>query len=177
MRVEELRSVFEGWKAQAVSEDGIEFKEAYNPAFDPNDDYRMIYQASFEPTTLDKARIEFWLTDSGHVAVGIETYDRIARRLGVKPIRHGFAGGHEPKTVSKDGLKILFGAVTRGKMFIVVRNALRIATSAKIYMTAADCDAIARSGYGRSDWISPMSDVDAARLSSWFGTVIDYQPW
>jgi hypothetical protein len=137
----------------------------------------VIYEASFEPTTLDKARIEFWVTDSGHVAVGIETYERIVQRLGLRAIRHGFAVGHEPRTVTKDGLKALFDAVTLGRIFIVVKRALRLATSAKIYMAAADCDAIARSGYRCSGWISSISDDDAASLSSSLGKVISYRPW
>lgn len=177
MLVEELRSVFDGWNAQDLSGRGIEFKETYNPEFDPNDDYRVIYEASFEPTTLDKARIEFWITDAGHVAVGIETYERIVQRLGLRAIRHGFAVGHEPRTATKDGLKTLFDAVTLGKIFIVVKSALRLATSAKIYMAAADCDAIARSGYRCSDWISSISDDDAASRFFSLGKVVNYRPW
>jgi hypothetical protein len=82
MNVEELRSIFAGWNAQALAASGIEFRESTDPAFDPySDDYRVIYEAAFVPAALDKGRIEFWLTDTGHVAVGIERYDRIVRRL------------------------------------------------------------------------------------------------
>jgi hypothetical protein len=178
MVVEELRSIFDAWKVQDLSQHGIQFKETYTSEFDPNDDYRVIYEALFEPMMLDKARIEFWLTDLGHVAVGIETYGRVVQRLEGKGIRRGFVGGHEPRTVPKDGLKMLFDAVTLGKCFIVVKSTLSLITSAKIYMTAADCDAIARSGYRCSNWISSISDDDAASpSSSSLRKVLNYRPW
>lgn len=177
MLVEELRTIFDSWKAQNLSEHSIELKESYNPRSDPNDDYQVIYEAIFQPATLDRARIEFWVTDSGHVAVGIETYERIVERLGLRAIRHGFAAGHEPRDVTRDGLRRVFDTVTQGKMFIVVKSALSLATSAKIYMSTADCDAIERSGYRCSDWISAMPTHDAASLFSSLENVLDYQPW
>src|SRR5258708_37108090 len=120
MLVEELRSVLSSWATRDLSAWGIDFRESSDPKFDPNDDYRVIYEASFEPTTLDKARIEFWVTDSGHVAVGIETYERIVQRLGLRAIRHGFAVGQRPRNVTKNGLKALLDAVRRGTLFIGV---------------------------------------------------------
>ena len=177
MLVEAIKSVFSSWEARDLAERGIAFSESSNSEFDPNDDYRVIYEASFEPTALDKARIEFGVTDSGHVAVGIETYERIVQRLGLRAIRHGFAVGHEPRTVTKDGLQTLFDAVTLGKIWIVVRSALRLATSAKIYMVASDYDAIVRSGYQCSDWISPISDDHAGSPFTSLGKVIHYRPW
>jgi hypothetical protein len=177
MLVDEVKSVFADWKAQDLLAARIEFRESSDPTFDPNDDYRMIYEVTFEPDNLEKARIEFWVTDTGHVAVGIETYERIVRRLGLKAIRHGFAVGHEPRAVSKEGLQTLFDAVTLGKIFIVVRSALRLATSARICMAKADCDAMERSGYRCSDWISPISNDDAVSPSSSFGKIVSYRPW
>ena len=177
MLVDEVRSIFSSWRAQDLVAAGIDFRESFDPTFDQNDDYRVIYEASFEPDTIEKARMEFWVTDAGHVAVGIETYERIVRRLGLKAIRHGFAVGHEPRIVSKEGLQVLFDVVTRGRIFIVVRSALRLATSARICMAESDCDAMARSGYNCSDWISSISNDDIASLSSTFGRVASYRPW
>ena len=93
MNVDALRSVLYRCHAQDLSPFCVAFRESSSPEDDANDDYRVIYEASFEPAALDKARIEFWITDSGHVAIGIETYERIARRLGLKAVRHGFAVG------------------------------------------------------------------------------------
>jgi hypothetical protein len=177
MLVDEVKSVFAAWKAQDLLAAGIEFRESSNPTFDPNDDYRVIYEATFEPDNLEKARLEFWLTDTGHVAVGFETYERIIQRLELKAIRHGFAVGHEPRAVSKEGLQKLFDAVTLGKIFIAVRSTLRLATSARICMSESDCDAIERSGYRCSDWISPLSNDDAVSPSSSFGKILRYRAW
>jgi hypothetical protein len=157
MIVDDLRSVFSGWKAEDLVAAGVTFKESFDPPFDPHYDYRMIYEASFDPAALDQARIEFWVTDTGHVAVGIETYERILTRTGLTAIRRGFAAGHEPRTVSREGLQILFDTVTKGRMFIVVWKLLRVVTSVRLYMWASDCDAIARSDY-RPDWISVISE-------------------
>jgi hypothetical protein len=173
MLVDEVKSVFADWKAAA----GVEFRESFDPTFDPNDDYRVIYEATFEPDNLEKARIEFWVTDTGHVAVGIETYERIVQRLGLKAIRHGFAVGHEPRTVSKEGLQTLFDAVVLGKIFIIVRSALRLATSARIFMAKSDYDAMERSGYRCSDWISPLTNGDVLSPSSSHGKIVSYRPW
>lgn len=79
--------------------------------------------------------------------------------------------------MTRDGVRALFDAVALGKIFIVVKTALRLATSARIYMAASDRDAIARSGYRCFDWISPIPDDDAARLSSSLGKVMSYRPW
>ncbi len=136
----------------------------------------MIYEASFQPAALDKARIEFWFTNMGYIAIGIETYDRIAQRLRLRAIRHGFAVGHEPGTVSRDGLQMVFDAVTKGEIFIVVGIALELVSSARVYMVASTKDAIAKSGYKCSDWISPIPNDDVEKLSS-LGSVVSYRAW
>lgn len=115
MDIEEVRSIFATRKIEDLHAAGIEFKESFDPPFDSNDDYRVVYEATFEPKSLDKARLEFGVTDTGHVAVGVETYERIGRRLGLKAISRGFAAGHEPTAASKDGLQILFDAVSLGE--------------------------------------------------------------
>lgn len=177
MLVNELKSIFADWKAQDLLAAGVAFKESSDPIFDPSDDYRVTYTATFEPDTLEKASMEFWVTDTGHVAVGIETYDRIVRRLGLKAIRHGFAVGHEPRAVSKEGLQTLLNAVAMGKVVIIVRSALRLATSAKICIAKSDYDAMTHSGYPCSDWLSPIPNDDAASLSPLFGKSLSYRPW
>jgi hypothetical protein len=165
-----MRYIFDRWTPQELSSAGIQFKESFSPKFDPHDDYRVIYEASFAPATLDKARFEFCITDTGHVAVGIETYDRIARRSGLKVIRHGFAAGHEPRTTTKEGLRRLFDAVTFGHVFIVFRRLIWLATSARLYVAASDYEAIAQYGYQCSDWMSPTSGAPLRK-------VLYYRPW
>src|SRR5258708_24746242 len=145
MRTDDLRSIFAGWSAQDLAAAGVTFQETLDPPSHPTDDYRVIYEAHFVPESLDKARIEFWLTDDGYVAVGIETYQRILQRLDLKAMRRGFAGGHEPSAKSKDGLKTLFDAATRGKIHIVVvRSVLRLVASIEIFVAEDACAGIER---------------------------------
>jgi hypothetical protein len=92
---------------------GVEFKESFSPEFDPNDDYRIVYEAVFAPTALDKARIEVGLTDEGFVAVCIETYKRIVQRLELRAIRHGCVVWHEPRQATKEGLRYFASSRSR----------------------------------------------------------------
>jgi hypothetical protein len=174
---DDIRSVFADWKAQELLAARIKLKESSDPISDPNDNYHVTYSATFEPDMLDKARIEIWVTDTGHVAVGIETYDRIVRRLGLRTIRHGFTSGHEPRAVSLAGLKMLFNNVALGKLAIVVKSAFRIAISAGIYMAKSDCEAMEHSGYSVSDWISSIPNDDCTGLSPTLGKSLSYRPW
>jgi hypothetical protein len=178
MTVDDLKSIAGRWSTQDLLSAGIEFTESFSPTFDPHqDDYRVIYQASFEPVALDKPRIEFWITDTGHVAVGIETYERISRRLGRKAIRRGFAAGHEPSAASKERLQELFDTVTGGKVSIGVRTIFGHATSARLHMAPSDREHIERSGYRCSNWIFATPDRDVASTSYWLRTVLCYRPW
>jgi hypothetical protein len=167
MTVDDLRSIFSRWKAEDLAAAGLTFKESFDPTFDPrSDDYRVIYEATFEPVALD----------TGHVAVGIETHDRILARTGLAAIIGRFAAGHEPVTATKEGLQILFDAVTKGRIFIVVWSLLRIATLVRLYMWESDCNAMARSGY-RYYGISAIPDQNTRGPPVRLGTILSYRPW
>ena len=99
MEAGQLHSAFRDWYRQRLGDAGVAFTEINDPPVDPDDSYYVVYEVRFEPIDLDKARLEIWLTDSGQVAVGIETRERIARRLMVRTLRSGFVGGHEPTTM------------------------------------------------------------------------------
>jgi hypothetical protein len=177
MLVDELRTIFASRKPQDLLASKIVFKESFDPIADPQDDCRVIYEAAFEPADLDKARIEFWLTDTGHIAVGIETYGRIlARTRLLGAIRGGFAAGHEPVPATKEGLQILFDAVTKGRIFIVVWSLLRMASLVRVYMWESDCNAMARSGY-RYYGISAIPDENTRGPPVRSGTILSYRPW
>jgi hypothetical protein len=176
MLVDDLKSLFSQWNPEKLLAAGIVFKESFNPPVDPHYDYRMIYEASFEPAALDKAWIQFSLTDSGYVAVGIERYERVLARTGLRAIRGGFAAGHEPGALSKEGLQVLFDAVTRGRIFIVVKSFFRIATSVRFYMRESDCDRIARTG-NPTYWMWVVPDDSPEDPSGVFGQTLNYRPW
>lgn len=75
----------------------------------------MLLEAVFEPRRLDQARLEMWLTSSGHTAIGIETWSRVSRRLGLRPWRKGFAIGFEPRELSVEQLEKIHMQISSGE--------------------------------------------------------------
>jgi hypothetical protein len=175
MLVENVKSIFSAWNPETLSAAGINFKETSDPTLHPNDDYRVIYEASFEPNALDKARIEFWVTDTGHVAIGIETYERITKRTRLMAFRGGFALGHEPRSVSEKALQILFDAVSHGRVTISVYSFLRTITSIELFLKSSDYQMLTEAGY-QPKWISLMGNkVNSSLIYS--DTMLMYRPW
>src|ERR1700761_7905426 len=72
-----------------------------NPAKDPHARYEVIREIAFEPASLEVGRVELWFTKSGEISIGFETVERVAKRLGVRAAKSGFAAGHEPQAMSK----------------------------------------------------------------------------
>ena len=175
MLVENVKSIFSSWSPGTLSAAGINFKETSDPTFHPNDDYRVIYEASFEPSVLDKARIEFWVTDTGLVAIGIETYERIIKRTGLIAFRGGFALGHEPRSVSEKALQILFDVLSQGRLTISVYSFLRTITSTELFLKASDCQVLTEGGY-KPKWISSMANKANSSLI-YSDTMLMYRPW
>jgi hypothetical protein len=175
MLVDEAKSVFCAWSPERLSAAGVSFRESLNSVPGRGDDYRVIYEAVFEPNVLDKARIEFWVTDTGHVAVGIERYERLQKRTGLITLRHGFALGHEPKIMNKATLQILFDAVSFGKISISVKSFLKIITSVKLFMWNSHYESLVKTGH-QSKWISPTTgEADDGATQS--NGLLAYRPW
>ena len=175
MNVEEVRSIFGAWKKDKLLAAGIVLRESFDPPFDPQDDYRIVYEVWLESSTLDKAYINFAVTDTGYVAVGIETYARILERTSFKALRGGFAAGQEPTKWNKEGLQILFDSVSQGRFFLVVSAILGIVISVQFYMYQSDGHAIAGTGY-KGRWILKIPDSEQIP-SARFGKILSYRPW
>jgi hypothetical protein len=174
MTIDDLQLVLEPWKALVGSLTDVSFRERRDPPIGVGDDYRVAYELAIEPTVLDKARVELWLTDSGHVAVGVESYERVAQRLNVKMFRQGFAAGHEPRVVPPAGLGRLLALVAEGRIVIIARVMLGLTYSLKMGIPKADYDDIEQMGYG-CDWLLPLrSDLQGTIP---FAQVANYRPW
>ncbi|MCC8429680.1 hypothetical protein LJ725_11940 [Reyranella aquatilis] len=141
------------------------------------DDYRVVYEVSFEPEKLYKARLEFWLTDSGHVSVGVETYTRLARRLSSPVVRRGMATGCEPGAISRDALVRLFRVVTHGSLVMTVSTFFGVITSPKLYMPEADFRMIVDADSFSARWFQPISDETRALKFRGSGKVLLFEPW
>jgi hypothetical protein len=159
---------------------GIDFKEIFDPPLDPHSDYRLIYEASFEPNMLDKAYINLAITDAGYLAIGMETYARIAKRSQLKAWRAGFAVGHEPATASRDGLQTLFDVVTAGKFRLSIGSLFRIMTSITMNVYASDIESMKQLGYSprHGMWkLSPIPEQPPQGSVKFSGRLLEYRPW
>jgi len=172
MTLDELKSVVAPWRDLSFSAVGVTLRDRINPPMDPHDDYRVIHEVLIEPAALDKMRMEIWLTASGHVAVGMETRDRVAQRLGSRTLRKGFAAGHEPTVVSPQALAKLIQAVSQGRLAIGVSSLLGFIYSTKGILAQADLHDLKRAGYDCEDWTSRM-----VGLHSFFEQVVRYRSW
>ncbi|WP_253712007.1 hypothetical protein [Bradyrhizobium sp. WD16] len=175
MDVEEIKSVFASWNQKRLGAAGIRFAESSNAPLGSGDDYRVVYEAVFEPDDLDKIRIEIWLTDTGHTAVWLEKCSRVSKRLAKKFSRGGAVAGHEPIAMSSETLNLLFGVAVGGKLLIAVRSIFHVGLTMTPFLPTADYEAIRASGY--SYLRGPQSAQSGVFSSILPLTVLDYRPW
>jgi hypothetical protein len=168
----DVRNAIGHWVNESTAPQKVAITERTNPPYDPNDDYRIIYEAVFDPTSLHSARLEILLTDDGSVGIGVETYERLAKRLRKKRLRDGFAAGHEPRQATQAGLAALIDIVSAGRLYFDTRTTLGILTSARMKVLEADGELLKRSGLQWSDWMSTVSGISAR-----FKRLLSFQPW
>jgi len=118
--IENLRQELKKWLL-AKGLVSVDFREVTDPAYDPQDDYRVVYEAHFLPEATQQARLEIHLTDDGYVGIGFETRQRVANRLRVRNQRDGFAGGFEPSLRQMDKLLSILDCVADGEVIVRAR--------------------------------------------------------
>jgi len=96
---DEAIALLRSW-AEAHQHGDIQFRDSDAPAHDPSDDYQIVYEARWLPGDIDKMAVEVWVAPNGSVAVGLDTRERVATRVGVPSRRPGFATGCEPLPLS-----------------------------------------------------------------------------
>lgn len=164
-----LSQWFTGRQARTIT-----FKEETDPKNDPNEDYFVAYEAVFEPDSLDQTRVAVWVTMEGYVAIGLETHERIAKRLGVNCYKVGFAAGHEPTNITEEGLVAILDLIADGKILItpfVIPLLGLISSKAKVRIDVLE-DLILR-GYSHVRWLKTVSHkdlIDAKHL-------LEFRPW
>lgn len=174
VRCDQLRKTLRDWfhKRQATA---IRLTENLNPEKDPYARYTVAYEATFEPNVLDQTRLEIWITSDGMVAVGIETRQRIAERLGVRGgMRKVFAAGHEPAEVSEAGLVALLTVVADGKIAISTTCLPIVGILRCKAVLVPDTDRFLLShGYDGRWWLTVVDDFE----SDVFRHVLRFIPW
>lgn len=117
LALERVRHLLSTWFATKHATT-VAFREETNPTPDLDARYTVAYEAIFEPSSLDQARVELWVTTEGHVAIGFESHKRVAERLGVNGGHDRFATGHEPHRMSESGLLAVLDLIADGKIAI-----------------------------------------------------------
>lgn len=96
----------------------VELIEDESPANSEIDDYFVAYTAEFRTSNLEQASLEVWITTEGTIGVGLEKRNRIANRVGVRTLTHGFAAGFEPCEKNVARLFAFLEIVRLGKIAI-----------------------------------------------------------
>ena len=142
-----------------------------DPAKDPHSRYEVTLETVFEPTSLEMGRLELWLTKSGEISVGFETVERVAKRLNVKGIKSGFAAGHEPQEISKEGLLAVLDLVANGEIAIHPAVLPLIGIShVTAYTSAQALTRLVNAGYSATQWLHRRQHGDN-------GSLLEYRAW
>jgi hypothetical protein len=176
MRPETLHSLIITWLDKNNFASLISFRENFDPPNDRQDDYTIAYEAVLEPNTEDRARIEIWSTNAARIAIGIETKQRLAHRLGLKALRPGFASGHEPQDVSGEQLEMLLGLVAAGLIGIRFFKAFGFLAATGAVISENNFSILARSGYEKLKWLEPLTNINNAHRGTFHG-IAQYEPW
>lgn len=148
--------------------------EKTEPTPDPDASYEVRYEAVFEPTSVDQARVEVWLSADGGVAVGFERVKRVAERLGMKVQDDRFAAGHEPHRMTETGLLLLLEMVADGEIAIesTVMPFLGL-TSTKAVVTHDVLKALVSQGYAPVNWLKAMNRTEFSDRTD----VLQFRRW
>ena len=140
---------------------------------DPQDDYHVIYEAVFEPTSVDQMQVEIWLEADGYLAVGLERRTRVRERLGLGGSDAGFATGHEPGGLSLQGMFGLLDLVAAGEMVLFTRAGWWGMGRVQAAVSKGERQNLADAGYVNLWWLRALER--APRL--WGVRRLEYRAW
>jgi hypothetical protein len=171
---EQFRGILLNWFDQLQTTE-MRFTENVNPESDPYARYTVAYEATFEPSSLGRSRIEIWLTTEDMIATGLETKNRIAARLKLKEGKYKvFAAGNEPSQVTKEGLLALLTVVAEGKIAIsaTVLPLLGLVKTQAVLLSDTNQFLVSH-GYDARGWLTVVDDFE----SDAFRQVLRFAPW
>lgn len=148
----------------------IQLIENLNPVKDPNSSYDVSYEAKFESTVLDKARLEIWVTEKGEIGFGFETYRRLGQRINKLNNNSRFIMGIEPHFLSRNCLKKILELISSGRVAVTYRALPFIGIiSAKAVIEDQDLNELKQNGLSE---VNNLSSGDITRQDS-----IKFKPW
>jgi hypothetical protein len=80
-----------------IDEGGVRLDHDKTILNDPADDYELAQRIVFEPSSLECASLEVWMTTDGATGIGIERWRRIAKRVDARARSGPFGAGFEPR--------------------------------------------------------------------------------
>jgi hypothetical protein len=87
-----------------------------------NTDYYVVHESIFEPTHIECAMVEIFVTSDGDIGIGLEMRGRIANRLRVRNFREGYAAGFEPIGPSNIRLIPFLEMVSNAQVHLIART-------------------------------------------------------
>ena len=173
VKPERAAEIIQLWSAER-NLSGIKFQEDKDPPNEPYPDYTVAYEAVLEPPSIDKMRVIVSVTSDGAVGIGLETWDRVAKRLCARTrSQHRVGGGYELGHMSETGLRALLDLVAKGEIAILVTYLpLFGVTATKAMASQSAIDTLRATGGCPTHWLG----VKTAKLRS-FQRLLEYQPW
>jgi hypothetical protein len=160
---------------RCIEEPHISFHEMNAPPGDSSDDYVVSYEASFKPKDFERAYLELFVTTDGYVGIGLETRERVARRLGIRNWRRrrAVAAGHEPGPLTTRQLQAFLAIVASARIVLVVQTGLFGLGSIKASIDPEDLAQL-QPLTTHWDWLSASS---AQPKPSKRTKVVSFLPW
>lgn len=173
MNPQGARQLLSEWFATREA-NGVDFRENTKPDPDPDARYTVAYEAIFEPSSIEKAQVELWVTVEGEVAIGFETRKRVAERLGVRCRSGRFAAGHEPHRTSAPGLFAFLDLVADGHVAISwTAVPLFGLISTRAVVSHETLEVLVSRGYNPVKWLKQAKDT-----RSWHGrSLLRFEQW
>lgn len=155
----------------------LRFTENTAPVTNPReDDYVVTYEAAFEPTDLEQAYLKIFLTERGEVGIGLETRERIARRLGTRLLtgKKAFATGRELASLDCEELIRFIKIVAQGKIALQATVGLAGLGNVRAIVRPKTVAALAPRNSRLWDWLIVSENDLTDTLRTKF---LRFEPW
>lgn len=176
-RANDIVHAMRDW-ASSMPKMNVLIAENDSPAYDPKegDDYRLAWEISLTPQALTKAKLQVAVTNEGGATLGIESWQRIAARLGLacsQATAQRFVAGFEPdRHIDPNCLIAMCDSVSRGELIITAYRIFHRLFACTIHMQEQRC---------ASPRLSIGAGATAASVVSVIGLAesvpLSYSPW
>jgi len=151
----------------------VELLENEAPTNDQPNDYVLAYEAQFRAAHLDQATVEVWVTSAEYIGIGFEMRDRVAKRLGVRNLKDGFATGFEPSEKNEKNLFMFLDMVCEGKVAIRASVWPLVGLGKTEAVVLPEWMPEGHLNFGPSDWVRTVPTLQS-HVSR---RIVQFRPW